>query len=99
MPIENAGKIQRGADQHFVIDDIAYLVDTHRARIPQILFFQFFLGHMLAPQLSLDCSTPTSRFLVVTSVTPDGAIGSTGWLASPPDGSSLNIGPVSFTVN
>lgn len=43
MPIENAGEIERGPDQHSVIDDAAYLVDTHRAMIQLILSFQFSL--------------------------------------------------------
>jgi hypothetical protein len=33
------------ADQYFVIDDVAYLKDTHRAMIQQVLFFQLFLFH------------------------------------------------------
>jgi hypothetical protein len=39
MPVENAGKIDRGAYEHFLVGDIADLIDAHRTMIQLILSF------------------------------------------------------------
>jgi hypothetical protein len=48
MPVENAGKIDRGAYEHFLVGDIADLIDAHRTMIQLILSFQLglFITHM-----------------------------------------------------
>src|SRR5262245_24081681 len=43
MPVENSRKIEGGPNQYFVVDNVAYLVDTHRTIIQFILSFQFFI--------------------------------------------------------
>src|SRR5262245_39763417 len=45
MPVENAGKIEGGADQHFLVDDVADLINAHRTMTQLILSFQLFLSH------------------------------------------------------